>query len=327
MTTAGFRNQDSAKIPVRCARLATKSSILNPEMSWLRVMLKTDAGSVDALTDQLLIAGALSVDVTDADAGTPRERELFVEPEVAGVPSWETATISALFDESIDVSACVAEALRAAGLDAAREFEIERVADRDWVRATQSQFHPLRVSRRLWVVPTWHTPPDPAAINLIIDPGLAFGTGAHATTRLCLNWLDRNLRGGESVLDYGCGSGILAIAALKLGAAHAIGVDIDSAALLAARHNAMQNQSAAQFESADRAVSAAYDVVLANILASPLKLLAPLFARATHSGGRIVLSGILESQSDEVRASYRDWFDMGVTEHDEGWVLLSGLRK
>ena len=295
-------------------------------MSWLRVTLKTDAGSVDALTDQLLIAGALSVDVTDADAGTPRERALFVEPEVAGVPSWETATISALFDESIDVSACVAEALRATGLDPARGFEIERVANRDWVRATQSQFQPLRISPRLWVVPTWHSPPDPAAINLVIDPGLAFGTGAHPTTRLCLDWLDCNLQGGESVLDYGCGSGILAIAALKLGAARATGVDIDSAALLAARHNAMQNQSAARFESVDRAVSAEHDVVLANILANPLQLLAPLLAQATCRGGRIVLSGILEPQAAEVRDSYREWFDMGVTEHDEGWVLLSGRR-
>ena len=295
-------------------------------MSWLRVTLTAEAGSVEALTDRLLQDGALSVEVTDADAGTPRERALFTEPDAAGATAWETTKISALFDERFDVATCVAQALRVAGLDPARGFDVERVADCDWVRATQSQFQPLRVSPRLWVVPTWHTPPDPAAINLIIDPGLAFGTGTHPTTRLCLNWLDRNLLGGERVLDYGCGSGILAIAALKLGAARAAGVDIDPAALLAARHNAMQNQSKAQFESADRAVSAGHDVVLANILANPLKLLAPLFAPATRRGGRIVLSGILEPQADEVRNSYREWFDMDTTEHDEGWVLLSGFR-
>jgi ribosomal protein L11 methyltransferase len=194
------------------------------------------------------------------------------------------------------------------------------------VRATQSQFKPVRVSRRLWVVPTWHTPPDPAAINLTIDPGLAFGTGTHPTTRLCLAWLDANLRGGESVLDYGCGSGILAIAALKLGAARAYGVDIDPAALLAARHNAMQNQVAAQFEAADRAAPEPVNIVLANILANPLKLLAPLLARATRAGGHLLLSGVLEPQAAEVGVVYQAWFDLDGEQHDEGWVLLHGIK-
>ena len=296
-------------------------------MAWLSVSLRVSAGSVEALSEALLEAGAVSVDVTDAHAGTPHERALFAEPGEPGAVPWELSKVSALFDDHDDVATSVAVALRAAVIDPAHSFEVERVAEQDWVRATQSQFQPVRVSPRLWVVPTWGTPPDPKAINLIIDPGLAFGTGTHPTTRLCLAWLDASLRGGEAVLDYGCGSGILAIAAIKLGAARATGVDIDATALLAARHNAMQNRVEVQFEGADQAASGVYDIVLANILANPLKLLAPLLARATRAGGRVVLSGILEHQADAVRDAYREWFDMNMTQHDEDWMLLSGSRR
>lgn len=296
-------------------------------MSWFLVTLVADAGRVHVLSDALLQTGAVSVDVTDAYAGTPREHALFAEPGESDALPWELVKVSALFDEDADIAANVAAALRAANLDPERGFNVERIADRDWVRATQSQFRPVRLSSRLWVVPTWHTPPDPSAINLIIDPGLAFGTGTHPTTRLCLNWLDANLRGGETVLDYGCGSGILAIAAAKLGAVRAVGVDIDSAALLAARHNAMQNRADVRFEDARQSVSSVFDIVLANILASPLQLLAPLLACAVHSGGQIVLSGILEHQADEVGNAYREWFDMDVTQHDESWVLLAGVKR
>jgi len=296
-------------------------------MSWFLVTLQADAGSVNVLSDALLQAGAVSVDVTDAYAGTPREHVLFAEPGGSDTLPWELVNIRALFDEGADIAATVAAALRAANLDPEREFDVERVADRDWVRATQSQFQPVRLSSRLWVVPTWHAPPDPGAINLIIDPGLAFGTGTHPTTRLCLNWLDANLHGGETVLDYGCGSGILAIAAVKLGAVRSVGVDIEPTALLAARHNAMQNQADVRFEDAHESVSSRYDIVLANILASPLQLLAPLLACAVRSGGRIVLSGILEHQADEVGNAYREWFDMEITQRDENWVLLAGIKR
>ncbi len=295
-------------------------------MDWLSVTLRADAASVEALSDALLAAGAVSVDVTDACAGTPRERAVFGEPGEPGAPTWDETDVQALFREGDDVAAQVAAALRAAGLDPARGFVVARIPDQDWVRATQHQFQPVQVSTRLWVVPSWHAPPDPTAINLIIDPGLAFGTGTHPTTRLCLRWLEANLRAGQSVLDYGCGSGILAIAAAKLGAASATGVDIDPAALLAASHNAMQNHTLTRLVSADHGVSTVHDIVLANILASPLKLLAPLLARATCVGGRIALSGILEHQADEVRVPYCDWFEMDVTQRDEGWVLLSGTR-
>ena len=269
----------------------------------------------------------MSVDVTDAYAGTPQEHALFGEPGEPGVPNWELSTVRALFPETDDIAAKVTSALREAGLDAGLNHKIERVEDQDWVRQTQSQFQPVRVSPRLWVVPTWHDAPDPAAINLIIDPGLAFGTGTHPTTRLCLEWLDAHVRGSETILDYGCGSGILAIAAVKLGAGRATGVDIDAAAMLAARHNAMQNHVTVEFASANRDVAADNDIVVANILANPLLLLAPLLARKTRSGGTIVLSGILEHQAAEVSKLYTEWYVMNAPEHADGWVLLSGTRR
>ena len=295
-------------------------------MAWLAVSFTVDAAGVEALSDVLLECGAISVDVTDAAAGTADEHALFGEPGEPAIGEWAASRVSALFEEGQNI-ACVIAALHAAGLDSAVVVDVKQVADQDWVRATQNQFQPVRVSSRLWVVPTWHAAPDPAAINLVIDPGLAFGTGTHATTRLCMKWLDTNLRGGESVLDYGCGSGILGIAALKLGAARATGVDIDPLALLAARHNAMQNQVHMAFVAAERDAPEPADIVLANILANPLTLLAPLLARLTRRGGHILLSGVLEHQAREVEDAYRAAFDLAPLEHDDGWVLISGCKR
>ena len=295
-------------------------------MVWLAVSFTVDAAGVEAMSDVLLECGAISVDVTDAAAGTADEHALFGEPGEPAVGEWAASRVSALFKEGQNIASVIA-ALHAAGLDSAVVVDVKQVADQDWVRATQNQFQPVRVSSRLWVVPTWHAAPDPAAINLVIDPGLAFGTGTHATTRLCMKWLDTNLRGGESVLDYGCGSGILGIAALKLGAARATGVDIDPLALLAARHNAMQNQVHMEFVAAERDAPEPADIVLANILASPLTLLAPLLARLTRRGGHILLSGVLEHQAHEVEDAYRAAFDLAPLEHDDGWVLISGSKR
>ena len=296
-------------------------------MAWLTVTLDVTPANADTLVDALLEAGAVSVDVADAYAGTPRECARFNEPGEPASPQWELARIAALFGEHADVAAALPKALEAAGYDPAQVYAVARVADQDWVRAAQADFRPVQVSPRVWVVPTWHAPHDANAINLIIDPGLAFGTGTHPTTRLCLEWLDTNVGIGQTVLDYGCGSGILAIAAMKLGAAAAIGIDIDPAAVLAARNNAMQNQAAVQVEGADYAISATYDVVVANILANPLKLLAPVLAHATKHGGRVVLSGILEHQAGEVIDCYDEWFDMELPRGEDGWVLLAGGRR
>jgi ribosomal protein L11 methyltransferase len=295
-------------------------------MPWLSVTLNVAPANADTLVDALLEAGALSVDLTDGYAGTPRECPHFNEPGEPASPHWQLARIAALFGEDDDVAAAVALALEAAGYDRAHAFDTALVADQDWVRTVQADFQPVHVSPRVWVVPTWHTPPDANAINLIIDPGLAFGTGTHPTTRLCLEWLDAHFRRPQSVLDYGCGSGILAIAAMKLGASTATAIDIDPVAVLAARDNAMQNQTAVEVAGADRAVCEQYDVVIANILANPLKLLAPVLAQATRSGGRLVLSGILEYQADEVIDCYGQWFEMNVDRREDGWVLLVGNR-
>ena len=297
-------------------------------MPWLTLAVDTDAGHAEALSEALLELGALSVDLLDADADTPDEQAIFGEPGEPPPGVWQHNRVSALFDDDRDVAAILREAAIRIGLKEIPEYRIETLADNDWVRLTQSQFDPIPISSRLWIVPTWHTPSDPDAINIVLDPGLAFGTGSHPTTRLCLRWLDNNIKGGESVLDYGCGSGILAIAALKLGAARAVGIDVDSQAVIASRDNAAANRvENVQFCLPDEAPQDAYDLVVANILTNPLRLLAPLLANATRQGGQIVLSGILEEQAQDVMNIYRQWFDLNAPIFEEGWSCLSGRKR
>ena len=285
-----------------------------------------DAAPVAALSDALIEEGALSVDVADAQAGTQGETPIFGEPGRAPETAFGLNRVIALFAPDADWSASLQRAMTAAGLPIAPEYKISEVQEQDWVRLTQSQFEPIRASNRLWIVPSWHVSPDPAAINIVLDPGLAFGTGSHPTTRLCLDWLDRNMSPGCSVLDYGCGSGILAIAAAKLGAARVRGVDIDEQAVLSSRYNAQRNCVVAEFFNADEAPPEPADVVLANILSNPLKVLAPLLTTLTLPGGRLVLSGILPPQAADVAEAYRAWFDIESPVIDDGWVRLSGTR-
>ena len=297
-------------------------------MPWLTLTVDTDAQHAEALSEALLELGALSVDLLDADAGTPDEQAIFGEPGEPPPGVWQHNRVSALFDDDQDVPSILREAANSIGLGQLPEHRIETLADNDWVRLTQSQFEPIRISARLWIVPTWHIPSDPEAINIVLDPGLAFGTGSHPTTRLCLRWLDDNLKGGESVLDYGCGSGILAIAALKLGAAHAVGIDVDSQAVSASRDNAAANRVGnVQFYQPDNAPQGSHDLVVANILTNPLRMLAPLLANATRQGGQIVLSGILEEQAQDVMNIYRQWFDLNAPIFEEGWACLSGRKR
>jgi ribosomal protein L11 methyltransferase len=285
-----------------------------------------DAARVLAVSDALLEAGAFSVDVADARAETDLETPIFGESGQDLELAFGWNRVVALFEPQADLPGALERACAAAGLSASPEYKITEVAEQDWVRLTQSQFTPIRVSARLWIVPSWHSSPDPAAINIILDQGLAFGTGTHPTTRLCLDWLDRHMSPGCSVIDYGCGSGILAIAAAKLGAARVRGVDIDAQAVLSSRYNAERNDVIAEFSNVDEAPPEPADVVLANILSNPLKVLAPLLARLTVAGGTLVLSGILPPQAEDVADAYRFWFDIEAPAMDDGWVRLSCLR-
>jgi ribosomal protein L11 methyltransferase len=279
-----------------------------------------------AVAEALEAAGALSTELSDADAGTAAESALFAEPG-ADPGVWPRCRLVALLPAGTDAPAVLAGALAAAGCGCLEPPADDILEDTDWVRETQRQFEPIRAGERLWIVPTWHEAPDPRAVNLVLDPGAAFGTGSHPTTRLVLAWLEREVRGGEAVLDYGCGSGILAIAALKLGAARAVGVDIDPLALEAARYNASANSVDLDVRAADAALDVRADLAVANILANPLRMLAPLLAAHTRPGGRIALSGILAGQSDEVMAAYAPFFDMASCGTEGGWVCLAGTRR
>ena len=296
---------------------------------WLSVALLTEARRADALSDALMSQGALSVSVEDAQAGTPEETPQFGEPGCPAAPLWTESRVIALFDAATsleDITAAIAAACQAIRIELPDDIDIEEVPSQDWVRLTQSQFDPIPINDRLWIVPSWHVAPDPSAINLVLDPGLAFGTGSHPTTRLCLEWLCENIAGGETLLDYGCGSGILAIAAARLGAGEVLGVDIDENALIAAQDNACANQVALALQHSKAPLDATFDRVVANILTNPLCVLAPLLSARVAPGGRIALSGVLDSQADEVIATYAPFIPLRVGATREGWVRLEGQR-
>jgi ribosomal protein L11 methyltransferase len=295
-------------------------------MGWQNVSFLTDVSHAEPLCDALLEAGALSASIEDADAGTPDEKPQFGEPGSVNSPGWQRSRIVVLLEPDADVAALLAAAGNAIGLAEIPEFTVEDLAEQNWVQLTQSQFDPIRVSERLWIVPSWHESPDPAAINLILDPGMAFGTGSHPTTRLCLEWLERTVGAACSVLDYGCGSGILAIAAARLGAGRVAGVDIDPLAVEAARANAERNGVIALFADSAEPVAGEYDVVVANILSNPLRVLAPAICAHVRPGGRLALSGILREQAEEIIAIYAQWLPMQVADSREDWVCLAGIK-
>ena len=241
---------------------------------------------------------------------------------------WERCRVSALLAPDTHPGDLIARAAALAKLCGTPDFVVQGVHDADWVRVTQAQFGPICISSRLWIVPTWHIAPDPCAINIALDPGVAFGTGSHPTTKLCLRWLDQHVEGGENVVDYGCGSGILAIAALRLGAGSALGIDIDTQAVEAARQNAQHNGALATFSlpTAPPPIARA-DITIANILPNPLKLLSSVLAQYTRPGGHIVLSGILSAQREALSACYAPWFSLSTYAEEEGWVCLHGRKR
>ena len=294
---------------------------------WLNVALLTDAAHAGALSDALLDQGAISVSIEDAQSGTSAETAQFGEPGSAQYTLWDKSKVVALFAPCPELHQRIASALEAAGVRQASgtpEFEIEEVAEQDWVRLSQAQFEPISINERLWIVPTWCEVPDSGAINLILDPGLAFGTGSHPTTRLCLEWLCDQVSPKDTVLDYGCGSGILAITAAKLGAASVLAVDIDEDALTAARDNAIANGVTLEVRASSLPLDGSFSIVVANILTNPLCVLASLLAAHVAPGGRIALSGILASQAKEVIAAYAPFLPLSVGATREGWVRLEG---
>lgn len=282
---------------------------------------------VEPLGDALLELGALSISVEDADAQTDAEQALFGEPGMdVPVQGWQRSRLCALYPDASAAQAAWAQVQTFEGVQQSCQFlGLQAVPEQDWVRLTQSQFEPVEITPDFWIVPTWHQAPAQAGRVLRLDPGLAFGTGTHPTTRMCLRWLTRQGLQGRTVLDYGCGSGILAIAAALHGASQVDAVDIDPSAVCATEHNALANGVTVRCGLPDLA-HGSYDIVLANILATPLKVLAPLICAHVAQGGALVLAGILERQTQELVQAYAPWVSLQVDDAQEGWVLLTASR-
>ena len=292
-------------------------------MSWLQLRLAITPEQAERLEDELLELGAVSVTFMDAE-----DQPIF-EPDLGTTPLWSNTHLLALFEADTDSDTLIKQLnlLHQGELPA---HELEQIEDQDWERSWMDNFHPMRFGQRLWIVPSWHAAPEPEAVNLLLDPGLAFGTGTHPTTALCLAWLDGQQLADKQVIDFGCGSGILAIAALLLGASHAVGTDIDVQALEASRDNAQRNQIADQHFSLylpEDIPQQPADVVVANILAGPLVSLAPQLASLVQPGGLIALSGILAEQTDEILTAYQGFFELDPVAEQDGWIRVSGRRR
>ena len=295
-------------------------------MAWVSLKIEAQDNTADLISDTLMELGALSAIIEDANAETIDEQPIFGEPGDPPPGIWQQNLVSALFDEGVDVAQVMSDLQQKTKLSNL-QYSTETIEEQDWVRATQSQFDPIKITDNLWIVPTWHESPNTDAINIVLDPGLAFGTGSHPTTHLCLAWLTQTVSSNQSVLDYGCGSGILAIAAKKLGAGKVVGTDIDTQAIQSSLYNAEQNHVVAEFYHAGKYQTQQFDIVVANILSSALSVLAPALASSCKAGGRIALSGILKEQAADVSAIYAEWFNMELPQYKDSWVLLTGTRK
>ncbi|HIU84343.1 MAG TPA: 50S ribosomal protein L11 methyltransferase [Candidatus Aphodousia gallistercoris] len=296
------------------------------------ITLLVTGGAAEALGEALMEAGALSVTIEDADADTPDEQPQYGEPGLEPVHTgWDNSIVKVLVEDDFDFGLDLAIAAKAMKMPEPKIVADKPVENADWVRITQAQFQPVKVSERMWIVPTWHEPPaGDKAINIRLDPGVAFGTGSHPTTHLCLQWLDSHVLAHQSVLDYGCGTGILAIAAKKLGADNVLGTDIDPQAVEAAIENARANEAAARFVLPDEMPEGCFDIVVANILSNPLKLLAPALLSRVAPEGYLVLSGILARQAQEVIDVYREHdpqVKLSVWKEEDGWVCIAGQRQ
>lgn len=292
-------------------------------MHWLKLILSTDQQSVNTLSDLLSDNGAASVTWEDA-ANQP-----LLEPAPGETPLWNHTRVIGLFPADTDVPQLVHKLKAGWGQTAFPDWHVDQLEDRDWVRAWLDHFKPMRFGERLWIVPTNHQPPNADAVNLVLDPGLAFGTGTHPTTAMCLEWLDHHPPTGQKVIDYGCGSGILGIAACLLGAVHVHGVDIDPQALTASRNNAMQNAVTDCFSVylPSELPAEPADVLLANILAGPLHELVGTLAKLIRPGGQLVIAGLLEHQTQTLIQTYTPQFVMQIFASREGWACLQGRKR
>lgn len=294
-------------------------------MSFKQIIINIDSQRAEQLSDIFFDLGALSVSIEDEHEGTELEQPIFNEPGMIVEALWEHSKVVVLFDDLADVASLVSAA--EIELNAAFSYVQENVDDQDWVRLTQSQFEAIEVTPNLYIVPSWHSIPNAEATGIILDPGLAFGTGSHPTTFMCLRWIAENITPELEVLDYGCGSGILAITAKKVGAKLVDGVDIDAQAIESSLYNAEVNQVRVNFCLPNQFLAKQYDVVIANILSNPLRMLASALASYVKPSGQIILSGILESQIEEMCEIYAQWFVMSTYTIQEGWACLHGVKK
>lgn len=291
-------------------------------MPWLQLIIPSDLHHAEKIADAMMDVGAASATLQDM------QDQPVLEPAPGTTPLWSQTRVIGLFEADVNLQQRVAQIQNIIG-ETLTEWKAEQLEDKDWIRAWMDNFKPMRFGQHLWVVPGTYDPPEPDAVNLVLDPGLAFGTGTHPTTSMCLEWLDAHPPRKPQIIDYGCGSGILAIAALLFGANHVLAVDNDPQALLATKDNAKKNDVEDRVSTAlpgDVDTQQQCDLLLANILAAPLISLEPLFAQLTRAGGAIVLSGILASQAEEVLSAYRKDFDIRLWKQLEGWVCLSGTR-
>lgn len=294
------------------------------------LVLECSGEQADILTDALIEAGALSACAEDAELDTPNEQPMFGEPGGEASPEgWAVNRVVALLPDGLDPDQLIEHTGELVSFEVSANWHLREVPDQDWVKLTQSQFEPINVGQRLVIVPTWHRDQADTGdrVRLELDPGLAFGTGSHPTTHLCLKWLQTDMPPSSRLLDYGCGSGILAIAAKLLGAQDVVGVDIDEQAVQSTQFNASANGVAVQALLPDELAPGTFDVVMANILSNPLKVLAPMLSNRVRDGGHLVLSGILARQAEEVAQFYAPWLTLTVYEELDGWVCLSGQRK
>lgn len=294
-------------------------------MSFQQLKINIDSKRAEQLSDIFFELGALSVSIEDQYEGTELEQPIFNEPGMDVKGLWEHSTVVVLLNADDDIEAIIAASQNE--LNSTFDYVLEQVDDQDWVRLTQSQFEPIEVTSKLYIVPSWHTIPNPDATGIILDPGLAFGTGSHPTTFMCLKYLAENITSNMKVLDYGCGSGILAITAKKLGAQLVDGVDIDPQAIESSLFNAENNQVNVNFYLPDTFTAGQYDLVVANILSNPLRMLASALASYVKPHGKIILSGILADQIEEMSTIYSQWFTMNTYTIQDGWACLEGLRK